>query len=744
MNEDASILAVNEAFFRIWDLPEELSRSGKEEGMLAAALGKMVDPEAFLSKVRRLYADHEEKSRDDIPLKDGRIIDRYTAPVRGADGRYLARAWYFWDITEHRKSLDALRESESAFRNIFDFPFLGVTIIKDGKFARVSPAFGEVLGYPDAEVIGRSPRNFYARDEDFERFDQLLYADMMARGTGQVEVTFKKKAGGFVDGIVCARPLDPGDPSKGVVSIVIDITKTKAAEAKYRLVLESAPDAIALTGTDGRIEDANSAFFKMISRVHKGPAIGESIHAVLGRGMPDADKHRARLMERSIDRFEAELPGMPGEPPRALDAVAQLLENPPIVLYAFRDMTERKAAEREKRLLMEQLAHAQRMESIGRLAGGVAHDFNNMLTAIIGNAELALQAIGEGSPAASNLESVIKAGTSAAGLTSQLLAFSRKDSAEPKDVDLNAAIEDMRKMLTRLLGETVSLDASMQADLPMIRTDPIQLQQVIMNLAVNARDAMPSGGVLSLETAAVALGEGYCAARSYGFNPAPGPYAMLSVSDTGSGMPPEVLSRLFEPFFTTKEKGKGTGLGLSMVYAAVKGNEGAIEINSEPGKGTTFRVYFPVSDRGIGSRPVLAGEYELRGGSETVLLVEDDAMVLAFASVALERLGYRVIKAASGGEGLGKASEFHGTIHAAITDMVLPDMGGGEVAKALEASRPGIRILYSSGYSGGRVDDGREAQEARIAAESFIKKPFTMAELAEKLRSVLDEARPSA
>jgi len=387
----------------------------------------------------------------------------------------------------------------------------------------------------------------------------------------------------------------------------------------------------------------------------------------------------------------------------------------------------------ERRLLEEQLRQSQKMEAVGRLAGGVAHDFNNLLGVILGYSELLEQEHPDG-PGRPKVEEIRKAAERAAALTRQLLAFSRKQVLDLRVVDLNAVLADTASMLRRLIGEDIDLQIRTAPDLGRVRADPSQIGQVLMNLAVNARDAMPKGGRLVLRTANVEVGDE--AAREPQA-PAPGRYVTLTVSDQGRGMAPDVLSHVFEPFFTTKEIGKGTGLGLATVYGIVKQSGGSIAVQSTPGTGTTFVISLPRVEAGplAPRRGVEAGESA--AGSETVLLVEDEASLRALAREILEANGYQVIDAGSGAEALAAAARHAGPIHALLTDVVMPGMSGPELAEHLRSRRRGIAVLFMSGYT----DDFLDRRGALSADTMLLQKPFTGQDLTLRLREVLARTR---
>jgi hypothetical protein len=384
------------------------------------------------------------------------------------------------------------------------------------------------------------------------------------------------------------------------------------------------------------------------------------------------------------------------------------------------DVTERKQLE-------EQFRQAQKLESIGRLAGGVAHDFNNLLTIITGYSEMALAEIDERHPLRDSLVEIADAAARAGSLTRQLLTFSRRQLTAAKRIVLNDLVRDFQKMLARLLGEEVDLVLSLDPEDGVLMADPSQIEQVILNLAVNARDAMPDGGKLLIETSSMFADEEFSQAH---FSVAPGPYVVLAVSDNGSGMTPEVKAHIFEPFFTTKPPGKGTGLGLSTVWGIVKQSGGSVWVYTEPGRGTTFKLLFPAMDAKPGHDEA-APAAESPSGKETILLAEDEPGVRKYTRQILEKHGYTVLEAGNGREALRAAREFPGEIALLLTDVVMPQMGGAELAAAFAAAHPATRILCMSGYS------ERLWPEAKTA-RNYIQKPFTPASLLHRVRAVLD------
>ena len=511
----------------------------------------------------------------------------------------------------------------------------------------------------------------------------------------------------------------------------------RKSEEKYRNILESIQDGYFENDLAGNFTFVNDVICRHL-RYTKDELIGMNYRKY-------TDEENAKILYQHyiglyrtgqpIKPFEAGYVAKDGIKLIAEISVSLMRdsEGKPIGFRGIsRDITERKQAEEEKLSLQEQLRQSQKMEAIGQLAGGVAHDFNNLLTVIKGYSQLSLLDLKENDPLRGNIQEIEKATQRATDLTRQLLAFSRRQILDLKVLDLNILLTDLDKMLRRIIGEDIELVTLLSKDLGKVKIDPSQIEQVIFNLAVNARDAMPSGGKLAIETANVELDEEYAHAH---VSVAPGRYVRLSVSDTGVGMTQEVKERVFEPFFTTKEKGKGTGLGLSMVYGIVKQSNGNIWLYSEPGRGTTFRIYFPRTEEEADTLHEREETEFFPKGSETILLVEDDESVRDLATRLLEQQGYRVLKAANGQEALLVAKErVRETIHLLLADIVMPQMGGKELADWLKISRPNVKVLYTSGYA----DNAIVHHGILDPGTHFLQKPFSLKTLSHKVREVLD------
>ena len=464
-------------------------------------------------------------------------------------------------------------------------------------------------------------------------------------------------------------------------------------------------------------EDFLAMTIKDIRPAEDVPRLLDNVHHV-GDGLDKAGVWRHIRKDGSIIEVE-------------ITSHALLLDQRRTELVLVNDITDRRRIEAEREKLQAQLLHAQKMESVGRLAGGVAHDFNNMLGVILGRAEMMFMGIKPGDPYYEDLQEIYKAAQRSADLTRQLLAFARKQTIAPKALDLNDTVEGMLKMLRRLIGEDIDLVWKPDTFLWPVKVDPAQVDQVLANLCVNARDAIFGIGKVTIETNNVFFDQAYCASHA---EAKPGQYVMLAVSDDGCGMDKKTLENLFEPFFTTKEVGEGTGLGLAMIYGIVKQNDGFINVTSEPGQGTTFKLYFPRTrdaDKAVGEQTATA----IETGSETVLLVEDEESILRLGTAILEKFGYNVIAACTPGEAISMAEQSDMRIHLLVTDVVMPEMNGKELKTRIEKLIPDIKVLFMSGYTG-NVIVHRGILEGDV---HFLQKPFSVSSLVGKVREVLDQ-----
>jgi two-component system cell cycle sensor histidine kinase/response regulator CckA len=498
-----------------------------------------------------------------------------------------------------------------------------------------------------------------------------------------------------------------------------DLLKEK--DKKFRLLFEDHPQPMWVVDPEtGRFLQTNAAARKLYG--YSTEEFGDIRLSDLAAPEPTPDDNSATASAPGLTVWRHRMRNG-----RTIDIEAAIHDiqygGKPAQLAVLLDITGR-------RHLEDQLRQAQKMEAVGMLAGGVAHDFNNLLTIITGYSQLILNTLTPNDANRHSVEQIMKAGERAAALTKQLLAFSRRQVLQPKVLDLNKLVSSLAAMLQRLIGEDVDLRLVLPADLGRVSADPGQVEQVLMNLVVNARDAMPKGGVLTIETGNIQLDSNYAGRH---VNVKPGPYILLAVSDNGAGMDEATQARLFEPFFTTKSSGKGTGLGLSTVFGIVKQSGGSVEVYTEQGRGTSVKVYLPRIDQPVSVDPESSRKKPKRG-SETILLVEDDEMVRTLVRETLQREGYKILDAPGPLEARRIAEQFRPPIQLMITDVVMPKVSGRELAEQLSRKRPDMKVLYMSGYTDNAVlNSGILEKEV-----AFLQKPFTPGALTEKVREVLE------
>ena len=637
------------------------------------------------------------------------------------------------DLTERKEAERGRREAERRAQRMVESATVGMwTLDQEGRTTFMNARMANIFGVESANAVGASFEQFLAPQDWPDAGERL--ADRKAGASSAHEQRFRKPDGSVGVLWVEGSPMyDDRGRYEGVLGIVTDITERRraeealrASEARYRLMFDKSPLPKWLYDVETlRFLDVNEValhdlgysrdeFLAMTIRDIRPP---EDVPALL-----EAERHVELLPKFGVWRLRKKS----GEIIQVeLTKHSFTLGDRACRLAVGRDVTERLRLE-------EQLRQAQKMEAVGRLAGGVAHDFNNVLSVILSYGEMLLDDMKPGDPVRADIEEIHKAGKRATDLTRQLLMFSRQQVLAPKVLDLNDVLTSMDKMLQRILGADVDLVSMPTQPLGRVRADPSNIEQVIMNLVVNARDAMPRGGQLTMETDNVVLDDAYAQAH---LGVKPGPHVMLAVSDTGTGMDKATLARIFEPFFTTKESGKGTGLGLSTVFGVVQQSGGSVWVYSEVGKGTTFKVYLPRVDAAVEVAGETVPPRTLRG-SETILLVEDDEQVRVVARGILRRSGYHVIEARNAGEAL-LLSEKHPTpIHLLLSDVVMPQMSGPELAKRLASARPDMRVLCMSGYT----DDSIVRHGVLEAHIAYLQKPIAPEALTTRVREVLDGA----
>jgi two-component system cell cycle sensor histidine kinase/response regulator CckA len=647
------------------------------------------------------------------------------------------------EVAERKLAESSLRDSESRYRLLFEsnpYPML-VYDLQTLRFLAVNEALTYRYGYSREELLNKTIKDIHPAEDV-----PALLANLAKGFTGLDEAGLwrhRKKDGTIIDVEIVSYPL-MFDGHEAKLVMANDITERKRAEEELaeqryflRQVIDLNPHFIFAKDRDGRFTLVNQAVAN---------AYGTTVEDLLGKRDTDfnfsrdeTDRFRAddlEVIDTQQEKFipEEVITDATGQV-RWLQSIKRPIISPDgtvsQMLGVATDITKRKLAEEALHRSEEQLRQAQKMEAVGKLAGGVAHDFNNLLTAINGYTEISLIRLKPHDPLYSNLTEIKKAGERAASLTRQLLAFSRKQILQPKVLDLNQLVLEMEKMLQRLIGEDIDILVRLPLNVGKVKADPNQIEQVLMNLSVNARDAMPKGGKLTIETANIDINETYC---SNHVSVRPGPYVMLAVSDTGCGMDAVTQQHVFEPFFTTKEVGKGTGLGLATVYGIVKQSEGNIWVYSEVGRGTTFKIYLPRIDKPSEEQKPNSETLRSPIGSETVLLVEDEELVRKMVKEILEEGGYQVLEAKHGNEAVEIAEQFRGQIDLMLSDVVMPKMGGRELAKQLAPIRKDMRVLYMSGYT----DDAIVHHGVLDEGTAFIGKPFMPSALLRKVREILD------
>jgi len=684
--------------------------------------------------------------RDGTEVPVSQVILSHKLPT--GDVQYLSTI--IRDMTEQNRFAEALAESEKKFRTIIQASPMGVHMYElesDGRlvFIGANPAADALLGVDNTQFIGKTVEEAFppmAETEIPERYRKAA-SDGTPWQTSQVNYEDAQITGAFE---VQAFQTSPNRMAAMFLEITNRLRAEEAlreSEQRYRELFESMAQGVVYQDVEGRILMVNPAAEHIL-----GLSEGE----LTGRTSMDP---RWRAIREDRSEFPGqEHPAMvslrTGQPANAIMAIFNVADGGYrwIDMYAtpqfrpgessayrvfttFTDITERRLAHRRREELENQLRQAQKMEAVGQLAGGIAHDFNNLLTTIAGYSELIWEDTGLDGRLRSDLDEIRKAADRAAALTEQLLAFSRKQIISPRMLELNTRISEAHNLISRMIGETIDLNLELSDNPCTVEADPSQIDQILINLAVNARDAMPEGGRVTISTAHVFLDEKFCRTA---MDVDPGEFITVTVADTGNGMSQETLGRIFEPFFTTKDHGKGTGLGLATVYGIVKQNRGAIKISSQPNEGTTAEVFLPYAGQEMRDAEPATPPTDLKG-NETILLVEDEDAVRSLTEKLLRSRGYNVLLAGTPERAIQKCREHDGTIDLLLTDVVMPQMNGRALYHLLEKIRPGLRALYMSGYA----DDVIARHGVLEQDTNFVAKPFTTLTLAAKVREALDK-----
>lgn len=673
--------------------------------------------------------------------KDGRDIPVEITAMHYMFGEFEFQCAVARDITERKQKEAALREKDERLRFFFEYAPASLAMFDlDMRYIHASNRWRSDYGLTDCDLAGLA---------HYEVFPQIPEVWKEAHRRGLAGETLRKEAEQFVraDGSVMwlrweIRPwYDIEGKIGGILIFTEDITERRVVEDALcvserflRTMTDNLPGLVAYWTSELRCKFANKSYLEWFGKTPE-QMVGITIQELMGEDLFKRYEHHINsVLQGKPQHFERTLIKPTGEAghtwaqyiPDVVDGTVQGF----YVLIS--DVTELKHAEEEKGKLEAQLQQAQKIESVGRLAGGVAHDFNNLLTVILGYTQLSIMELDPTHPVYSHLEGIRKAADRSADLTHQLLAFARKQTIAPKVLNLNVTVEHVLKMLRRLIGEDINLTWQPANELWQVKIDPSQVDQILANLCVNARDAIGDVGKITIETGHCTFDKEYCATH-LGF--IPGEFVLLAVSDDGSGMDKETMSHVFEPFFTTKGIGEGTGLGLAMVYGIVKQNNGFINIYSEPGHGTTFKIYLPRHEGTDSQIPVEGAAKPLSRGQESILLVEDEANILKITTVLLEKLGYKVFPAKTPGEAINLSRQHADEIDMLMTDVVMPEMNGRDLSKKLLGICPQMKCLYMSGYTANVIAHHGVLDENI----HFISKPFSLPALASKVRDVLDK-----
>ncbi len=692
------------------------------------------DAQMVLERHRRRVAGEKFETRYPFRIvrKDGEVrwveIDSGIISWEG----HPAALFFMSDITERRRMEEELRQSQQWYQSFVENSFDGIYVQKGPKIVFANSQLYRMLGYAPGELVGMDHWLVYHPE-----YHDLTRRRALARMRGesvepQYEVVLQRKDGTTFYGEISAKAIEVGG-EPGVQVWVRDVTqRRKAEEVQRRLAtaIEQAAEAVVITDPEGIINYVNPAF-ERITQYSKEEAIGQTPR-ILKSGQHDEAFYRT-LWETITDGRAWTGSFVNRKKDGALyreDATISPVKSPSgsIVNYVAvkRDIT------RETEL-QQQLLQAQKMEAVGTLAGGVAHDFNNLLQVVFGYTQMLMSKKPKDSAEWQSLSKIASAAKRGAELVKGLLAFSRRTPTSPRLLNLNLVVQETKTLLERTIPRMIRIDLKLEQDAPMIYADPSQVEQILMNLALNARDAIDESGILTIESGAAELDEEFC--REH-FGARPGRYAVLTVSDTGHGMDQETLTHIFEPFYTTKEIGKGTGLGLAMVYGIVKQHEGYIACESTPGVGTTFRVFFPVAEHIEQETPPAERQSSAVGGAETILVVDDEEPVRNIMTDLLTQAGYKVLNASSGKEALDVYRSNQKEISLVLLDLIMPEMGGRECGRKLLSLDPHVKIIVCSGYT----SEGRGVRDAVPGAKAFLDKPYEPIALLELIRKVLDNA----
>ena len=750
IDTDDKVIRANRAFARLTGLSSEQAVGQDITSLIHPDGERNVCPVCLARRERRDAIITMEAEHPDNPT--GLPVEVMVRMIRNQADEVVGVLMGIHDLTRYRETEKAVRESEERYRELANsLPEVIYETDVAGNLTFINKTAADILGYTVADFDGDRTAADVLAPEDRERGKKNIQRTLRGVQGGSIEYTILRKDGTRVPVLIHAHPILSGSQYVGTRGVIVDLTERKRAEdalrkseALYRKAIEVAgavpyyqsyvtntyefvgEGIQALVGC--RPEEFDYEFWQSISE-----------EVVLAGDLadmpPEQAVERAKSREGVSWRADYRVRTRQGEERWIANAAVQVRdESGEIVgsLGILQDITEQRKAERETRRLEEQLRQSQKMEAVGQLAGGIAHDFNNLLQAILGYTDMAMLAVPPGDRIYEDLGQVRKAAERAATLTSQLLAFGRRQMLQPENLNLNQLVSELMEILQRVIGEHIELGLVRGDSLETIHADSGMLQQVLVNLCVNARDAMPDGGRLTIETRNQAIDESFCETHAWA---KPGNYVLLVVTDTGLGMSPDVLKRIFEPFFTTKEVGQGSGLGLSMVYGIVKQHDGLTHVHSGEDHGATFEIYLPSVGKAIETTETDDGtSLAVEGGREVILLAEDEEVVREVALRILEKNGYRVLVARDGEEALQVFEAHKDDIQCAVLDVVMPRVSGKDVRDRIRAYRPDLPVIFCSGYGPNSAQTGFVLEEGA----ELIQKPYSQSVLLQRVREVLD------
>jgi two-component system cell cycle sensor histidine kinase/response regulator CckA len=716
----------NQRMLELWNIPPEFADELDDNRQRDWVANQTKDGQQFIDRVQYLYAHPDEISREEIDLINGKCFDRYSAPVLGRDGKYYGRIWSFRDVTERKHADEKQRASEERYRTLFDYAPDGIVIANpEGTYIDANASMCRMLGYNRDELIGRSASDIVAQSEIPKIAGALN--EIKEESFHHQEWQFRRKDGLLFPAEVIVTPMPDGN----LLGMIRDTSERKRAEeqiTEQATFLDKAQDAIFVRDLEGKMLFWNKGAERMY---------GWTRQEVLSRKMDNLlyahpkELKEAYRVTMSQGDWHGELQHFTkdGDELMIESRWTLIRDNEGLaksVLAINTDITE-------KKMIEAQFMRAQRMESIGTLAGGIAHDLNNILAPIMMSIEL-LKETSTDAMSANILKTIEVSAKRGADIVRQVLSFARGLEGERVEVQLKHLLTEVQSIIKDTFPKDIRLEFSIPNDIWTILGDPTQVHQILLNLCVNARDAMPHGGSLSVNVENCVLDEHYA---TMNLQAKAGRYVQICVADTGTGIPPTLLEKIFEPFFTTKAINKGTGLGLSTVMAIVKSHGGLINVYSEPNKGTTFKVYLPALEMSSEARKEQLALASLpRGNGETILLVDDEASIITITTQTLLAFGYHVLTATDGAEAVAVYAERKNDIAVVLTDMAMPIMDGAATIRALTKMNPRLKIIAASGLHA----NADMTKASGVGIKHFLTKPYTAGTLLKAMRTILDEA----